>query len=153
MGNENISAAAITKLTRELVKLQQKHPEGIKIFMNEDNIADVQAEILGPAATPYDGGVFRMKLFFDNDFPASAPKGYFLTKIFHPNVSPKGEICVNVLKRDWKPDVGLKHVLQIVRCLLIEPFPESALNEEAGKLLLEDYEGYARHAKLMTKIH
>ena len=79
--------------------------------------------------------------------------GYFLTKIFHPNVSVKGEICVNVLKRDWKPDLGIKHVLQVVRCLLIEPFPESALNEEAGKLLLEDYESYAKHARLMTRIH
>jgi hypothetical protein len=31
--------------------------------------------------------------------------------------------------------------------LLIEPFPESALNEEAGKMLMEDYEGYAKHAR------
>jgi hypothetical protein len=37
--------------------------------------------------------------------------------------------------------------LQVVRCLLIEPFPESALNEEAGKMLMEDYEGYAKHAR------
>ncbi|CAI9779580.1 unnamed protein product [Fraxinus pennsylvanica] len=34
-----------------------------------------------------------------------------------------------------------------MRCLLIEPFPESALNEKAGKMLLENYE-YARHARL-----
>ena len=79
--------------------------------------------------------------------------GYFLTKIFHPNVSKSGEICVNVLKKDWKQDLGLRHVLLVIRCLLIEPFPESALNEEAGKLLLEDYEDYARVAKLMTSIH
>ena len=46
-----------------------------------------------------------------------------MTKIFHPNVSKPGEICVNVLKRDWKSDMGLRHVLVIVRCLLIEPFP------------------------------
>jgi len=31
-----------------------------------------------------------------------------------------------------------------VKCLLIHPNPESALDEEAGKLLLEDYEAYAR---------
>jgi ubiquitin-conjugating enzyme E2 S len=37
--------------------------------------------------------------------------------------------------------------------LLIYPNPESALNEEAGKLLLEDYEAYFKHAKLMTSIH
>lgn len=29
--------------------------------------------------------------------------GYFMTKIFHPNVSEKGEICVNTLKKDWNP--------------------------------------------------
>ncbi|KAL3155893.1 Ubiquitin-conjugating enzyme E2 S-C [Trebouxia sp. C0010 RCD-2024] len=94
-----------------------------------------------------------MKMILGADFPRTPPKGYFLTKIFHPNVSKSGEICVNVLKRDWKADLGLRHVLVIIRCLLIEPFPESALNEEAGKLLLEDYEEYAKHAKLMASIH
>ena len=83
----------------------------------------------------------------------AAGSGFFLTKIFHPNVSTAGEICVNVLKKDWKPDLGLRHVLLIIRCLLIEPFPESALNEEAGKLLLENYDDYAKHARLMTSIH
>lgn len=33
------------------------------------------------------------------------------------------------------------------------PNPESALNEEAGKLLLERYEDYFKHAQLMTSIH
>jgi ubiquitin-conjugating enzyme E2 S len=82
-----------------------------------------------------------MKLVLPPDFPASPPKGFFTTKIWHPNVSKSGEICVNVLKRDWKPDLGLRHVLLVIRCLLIEPYPESALNEEAGKALLEDYAG------------
>ena len=43
--------------------------------------------------------------------------------------------------------------MHAVRCLLIEPFAESALNEEAGKLLLEDYAMFCRQAKLMTLIH
>ena len=118
--------------------------------------------------TPFEGGVFKMKLVLGSDFPNAPPKGvppctlnssllsvkelsamkwrkfaehktsskareylplwnagFFLTKIFHPNVSKPGEICVNVLKRDWKPEMGLRHVLVIVRCLLIEPFPGS----------------------------
>jgi len=36
---------------------------------------------------------------------------------------------------------------------LIEPNPESALNEEAGKLLLDNYEEFAQRASLMTDIH
>ncbi|CAI7886596.1 unnamed protein product, partial [Closterium sp. NIES-53] len=78
---------------------------------------------------------------------------FFLTRIFHPNVAKNGEICVSVLKKDWKATLGLKRVLLVVRCLLIEPYPESALNEDAGKLLLEDYNAYARHARLFTSIH
>lgn len=58
-----------------------------------------------------------------------------------------------MLKRDWRPELGLRHVLTVIRCLLIVPNPESALNEEAGRLLLEAYDDFARHARLMTSIH
>ena len=40
-----------------------------------------------------------------------------------------------------------------MKCLLIVPNPESALNEEAGKLLLEQYDDYAKRARLYTTIH
>lgn len=73
--------------------------------------------------------------------------GYFLTRIFHPNISKAGEICVNTLKKDWQASFGIGHVLQVVRCLLINPFPESALNEEAGKLFMEDYAEYAKKVR------
>jgi ubiquitin-conjugating enzyme E2 S len=76
-----------------------------------------------------------------------------LTKIFHPNVSANGDICVNTLKKDWNADLGIQHVLQVIRCLLIVPFPESSLNDEAGKLFMENYEDYERRATLMTQVH
>uniref|UniRef100_A0A8C7X0K8 Ubiquitin-conjugating enzyme E2S n=1 Tax=Oryzias sinensis TaxID=183150 RepID=A0A8C7X0K8_9TELE len=101
--------------------------------------------------TPFAGGIFRMRLVLGKDFPAVPPKGYFLTKIFHPNVGHKGEICVNVLKRDWKAELGLRHILLTIKCLLIHPNPESALNEEAGRLLLEDYAEYESRARKKQK--
>ena len=61
--------------------------------------------------------------------------------------------CVNTLKKDWKSELGLRHVLLTIKCLLIVPNPESALNEEAGKLLLEHYDDYCARAKLYTDIH
>lgn len=82
-----------------------------------------------------------MKLLLSRDFPQSPPKGmcvilvtncvitecidfsfrltkicflgYFLTKIFHPNIASNGEICVNTLKKDWNPTLGLRHVLHV----------------------------------------
>jgi ubiquitin-conjugating enzyme E2 S len=76
-----------------------------------------------------------------------------LTRIFHPNISKAGEICVDTLKKGWKKEYGVGHVLVTIKCLLIYPNPESALDEEAGKQLLADYDGYCKYAKLMTGIH
>lgn len=79
--------------------------------------------------------------------------GWLLTKIFHPNVSSTGEICVNTLKKDWKSSYGVGHILVTIKCLLIYPNPDSALDEEAGKLLQENYESYCERAKLITSVH
>lgn len=94
-----------------------------------------------------------MKLVLSQDFPNSPPRGFFLTKIYHPNVGPTGDICVNTLKKDWTATVTLSHVLQVIRCLLIVPFPESSLNDEAGKQFMESYDDYARRARLLTSVH
>lgn len=60
---------------------------------------------------------------------------------------------MNTLKRDWQSDVTLSHVLQVIRCLLIVPFPESSLNDEAGKLFMTSYDEYASRARMITELH
>ena len=126
-----------------------------------------------------------MKLVLSRDYPHSPPRAFFLNKIYHPNVAPGGDICVNMLKRDWNADLTIGHMLQVgrtyicesplarhddwpfgvgclrpttfvkqvIRCLLIVPFPESSLNDEAGKLFMESYDEYARRARLLTAVH
>ncbi|KAL0272260.1 UNVERIFIED_CONTAM: hypothetical protein PYX00_005305 [Menopon gallinae] len=150
---ENLSPQIIRRVVKELNDLVDQPPEGIKVTINDEDVTDIQAYIEGPAGTPYAGGTFKVKLALGKDFPQTPPKGFFLTKIFHPNVAKNGEICVNTLKKDWNPDLSIKHILLTVKCLLIFPNPESALNEEAGKLLLEHYSGFAQRAKMMTEIH
>ncbi|KAF9131631.1 hypothetical protein BG015_003834 [Linnemannia schmuckeri] len=144
--------AALRKIVREVHAMVNDPPEGIRMILAED-MNDIQAWIQGPEGTPYAGGYFRLRVQLNADFPNSPPKCFFVTKIFHPNVSKQGEVCVSTLKKDWKKTLGLKHILLVVKCLLIYPNPESALNEEAGRLLLERYDDYARHAVLMTGIH
>jgi len=151
--NENIAPQVLRRVAKEMSNLISKPIEGVTMHMNDADMTDIQATIVGPEGTPYEGGHFRMKLILSPDFPAAPPKGYFVTKIFHPNVAPSGDICVNTLKRDWKPEYGLEHILTVVKCLLIHPNPASALNEEAGKLLQEQYEEFAAHAKMMTEVH
>lgn len=118
------------------------------------SLSEILAEIEGPEQTPYHTRYFQLKLVLSTDFPATPPRGYFLTKIYHPNVDPTtGAICVNTLKKDWTPTTSLSHVLTVIRCLLIVPFPESSLNDEAGKNFMESYDEYARRAKLLAGVH
>ncbi|KAI0742498.1 ubiquitin-conjugating enzyme/RWD-like protein [Daedaleopsis nitida] len=149
----SISSAVIRRLMRELNELRTNPPDGIRVVVNEDNMLDVTGIVEGPEGTPYAGGYFRVRFNFTEEFPAAPPKCWFATKIFHPNVSTAGEICVNTLKKDWKSSYGIGHILVTVKCLLIYPNPESALDEEAGKLLLEDYNSYCDRARLITSVH
>ncbi|KAH0787866.1 Ubiquitin-conjugating enzyme E2 S [Histomonas meleagridis] len=142
------------RLMTEMKKLSKAELGGINVRINNDCLTEFQAVIQGPENTPFEGGEFLIKLEIGEDFPQKPPKGYFLTKIFHPNVHPEtGAICLSTLSSDWTEDMGLDHLLLTIRCLLIEPNAESALNEEAGRLLLENYEDYCARAKLMTQVH
>jgi len=141
-------------VAKELKELSAQPIEGIIVHPNEADLTEVTATILGPADTPYAGGEFKIKLKMGSDFPQAPPKGFFLTKVFHPNVAPStGEICVNTLKRDWRESHTLQHILLTIKCLLMVPNPESSLNEEAGRLLLEAWDDYAARARTWTAIH
>lgn len=73
-----------------------------------------QVVLDGPVGTPYDGGKFRLKMLIPMQYPMEPPKAYFCTKIFHPNIAPNtGEVCVNTLKKDWKSNLGLRHILLV----------------------------------------
>jgi len=114
------------------------------------------AVLHGPEDTPYQGGHFRVQVRLpETGFPTTPPKAYFVTKVFHPNVSTStGEICVSSLQKDWKGVLVFSELLRQLRCLLIVPFPESALNQEAARLFMEDYRGaFWKRAVLLTNLH
>ncbi|TMW65899.1 hypothetical protein Poli38472_003664 [Pythium oligandrum] len=151
---ENLAPQVIQRVAKEIRQLVTNPPNGIRYVPQEDEVlTEIHVEIAGPENTPYDGGYFQVKLTLSDGFPHAPPKGVFLTKIFHPNIATNGEICVNTLKKDWTSTLGIAHVLQVIRCLLIVPFPESSLNDEAGRLFMESYDEYARRARLWTNIH
>ncbi|KIR68650.1 hypothetical protein I312_100253 [Cryptococcus bacillisporus CA1280] len=148
-----LTPQALRLLSRQVVALKSNPPEGVRITVGEEDFTAIEGWVQGPSGTPYEGGYFRIRFAFGSGFPNVPPKCTMVTKIFHPNISKTGEICVDTLKKGWKKEYGVGHVLITIKCLLIFPNPESALDEEAGKQLLEDYEGYSKYARIMTGIH
>ena len=154
LNSSHLNPNIIKALWRQQQELLKKSPEYVTPIINPEDPLDIQFDLEGPKATPYEYGIFRVKLIISNEFPHQAPKGLFITKIFHPNISEKGEICVNTLKKDWNPSQwNLYNLFEVIKCLLIIPFPQSALNEEAGKLFMENYDEYFKIAKMYTNIY
>lgn len=157
--SENLPPRTLARVARDVRDLVKSPPEGVRLVLDGEtgmpgSLSEILAEIEGPEQTPYHTRYFQLKLVLSTDFPATPPRGYFLTKIYHPNVDPStGAICVNTLKKDWTPTTSLSHVLTVIRCLMIVPFPESSLNDEAGKNFMDSYDEYARRAKLLAGVH
>jgi len=94
------------------------------------------ALIRGPAETPYEGGIFRLSIRCGTDYPLAPPAIAFETKIFHPNVHFRtGDVCLDILKKEWSPAWGLQAACRAVLALLSDPDADSPLNCDAGNMI------------------
>jgi len=101
---------------------------------DENDIFHWVACIEGPKDSYYEKGAFELSLKFPVTYPTEPPEVKFTTKIFHPNVYTNGEICVDILKKNWCPILTVKSILISIQSLLSEPEPYSAANTYAGEI-------------------
>jgi ubiquitin-conjugating enzyme E2 A len=61
------------------------------------------AVIFGPSETPFEDGTFCLVMEFDETYPTKPPKVRFVSQMFHPNVYPNGDLCLDILQNRWSP--------------------------------------------------
>lgn len=128
--------AAAKRLRKELQVLRRDPDDTIVLQHDPDNLLSWKAWIKGPEDTPYQDGVFQLDIRCGLDYPLAPPSIKFVTKIFHPNVHFRtGDICLDILKKEWSPAWGLLSACRAVLALLSDPDASSPLNCDAGNML------------------
>ena len=100
-----------------------------------------------PDDTPWEGGTFKLKLTFTEEYPNKPPRVVFLSRMFHPNVYSDGSICLDILQNQWSPIYDISAILASIQSLLCDPNPLSPANAEAARLFQENKREYNRKVK------
>ncbi|XP_042220472.1 ubiquitin-conjugating enzyme E2 L3 isoform X1 [Homarus americanus] len=128
---------------------------GIKSFrdilVDESNILTWQGLIV-PENPPYNKGAFRIEVNFPAEYPFKPPKINFKTKIYHPNVDEKGQVCLPIISAEnWKPATKTDQVIEALINLVNEPEPEHPLRADLAEDYTKDRKKFMKNAEEFTK--
>lgn len=127
-------AALSRRIVKETMRLLQEPVPGISAVPDENNARYFHVIVTGPSDSPFEGGLFKLELFLPEDYPMSAPKVRFITKIYHPNIDRLGRICLDILKDKWSPALQIRTVLLSIQALLSAPNPDDPLANDVAEL-------------------
>jgi ubiquitin-conjugating enzyme E2 D/E len=119
--------------------------------INEEDIFTWNATIMGPEGSPYEGGVFKLKIDFPSDYPFNPPKILFTTKIYHCNINSAGGICLDILKDQWSPALTVSKILLSICSLMDDPNPDDPLVNDIADLLCKNKAIHDANAREWTR--
>ena len=138
------------RIHRELKDIVMDPPLQCSAGPKGDDIMEWQAVLMGPADSPYEGGVFKLSISFSNQYPFKAPHVKFDTPVYHPNIASDGSICLDILKQQWSPALTISKVLLSVSSLLTDPNPEDPLVPDAATMYTCNRAQFNRTAREWT---
>merc|ERR1711935_1110343 len=87
--------------------------------------------------SPWHGGVYRFKVNCPPEFPSQTFNVEIMDAVYHPNMDlvkdgQPARICLSLLRVEWKPIYGVKHLLYSLLGMFVNPNHADPLNREAA---------------------
>ncbi|KAG5492001.1 hypothetical protein GH5_00900 [Leishmania sp. Ghana 2012 LV757] len=143
---------ALRRIQKELKDLEKDPPANTSGGpVNDSDLFNWKATIIGPEDSPYAGGLFFLNIHFPSDYPFKPPKLQFTTKIYHPNINNNGGICLDILKGQWSPALTISKVLLSVCSLLTDPNPDDPLVPDIARQYKTDRSAFNKTAAEWTR--
>ncbi|XP_076473009.1 ubiquitin-conjugating enzyme E2 L3-like [Babylonia areolata] len=146
--------AATKRLGKELEEIRKSPPKALReINVDESNML-CWSGLLAPDNAPYNKGAFRIEINFPAEYPFKPPKVTFKTKIYHPNIDEKGQVCLPIISAEnWKPATKTDQVVRSLIELINAPEPEHPLRADLAEEFTKDRKKFMKNAEDFTKKH
>jgi ubiquitin-conjugating enzyme E2 Z len=149
------------RIVKDIKNYYQSDINSVGIYCNidESNIQNIKAMIIGPPNTPYENGFYFFDIDFPNDYPFSPPKVKFLTYEagirFNPNLYTNGKVCLSILGTwsgpGWTTCLNLNTVLLSIQSLLNEnPLVNEPGFENEKGAKAQNYSNVVSYANIKT---
>lgn len=148
-----LETMALRRIEKELQDLRKDPPSNCSAGPEGEDLYRWEGVIMGPADSPYTGGVFKLHIQFPVDYPFKPPHVQFVTKIYHPNINAAGLICLDILKQQWSPALTIGKVLLSITSLLTDPNPDDPFVPEIANLYKTNKTQYEENARNFTLRH
>ncbi|KAI0281849.1 ubiquitin-conjugating enzyme/RWD-like protein [Russula aff. rugulosa BPL654] len=148
------SGTTLRRIHREISDLKKEDLGEISVGpVSNDNPFLWRARIPGPEGSVYEGGMFNVEIMLNHDYPFSAPKVLFQTRIYHMNISEKGNVCIDILKNNWSPALSIFKVVLSLSSLLTDPNPSDPLVPSIATEFLRKRPMHDHNARQWTELY
>ncbi len=146
----------LDRLKEERKDIRKNRPMGfmaapLKTANGELNFSIWKCKIPGPKDSPFDGGLFSLKLEFPKNYPERAPVVFFTPPLFHPNIYTSGAVCLDLIQDKWKASITVLQLLKNLQDFLKTPNVKSPANSMAKKYYLTNRKQYDSKVKEQVK--
>lgn len=120
------------RLTKDMQELDKPH--FVTMNVDQSNIMEfgLTMDLSSEQDSIWKGGKFSFTVRVPSEYPHKAPVVHCDTPVYHPNIDTEGNVCLNILRADWKPVLDIGNVIMGLIFLFLEPNPNDPLNHEAA---------------------
>ncbi|XP_057527609.1 NEDD8-conjugating enzyme Ubc12-like [Amaranthus tricolor] len=122
------------RLHKDITELNLSKSCNISFPNGKDDLMNFEVTIR-PDEGYYLGGTFVFTFQVPSVYPYEPPKVKCKTKVYHPNIDLEGNVCLNILREDWKPVLNINTVIYGLFHLFTQPNYEDPLNHDAAAVL------------------
>lgn len=110
-----------------------KNPPSNCKVLKSSNLQSWTISITGPALSIYSGESFKLKFVFHSDYPHRPPSVYFLKPVpKHVHIYSNGDICLNLLGQDWRPNFTCEGILVSILSMLSSAKSKRGPNDDSS---------------------